>query len=128
MDQEKKEVKEIFINGNVASSKNGKVWTGKYFVNSKQTQAYMKESKADFVKYKDDFLKMLEGKTKPYKLSLRFVRKSKHQFDYINPCQSIHDIMVKEGWLDDDNADEIIPVFEPYEYDKENPGVYIKIL
>ena len=31
-------------------------------------------------------------------------------------------------WLDDDNADEIIPVFEPYDYSKEKPGVVIGIL
>lgn len=27
----------------------------------------------------------------------------------------------------DDNADEVLPIFEPYEYDKEKPGVYIKL-
>ena len=36
--------------------------------------------------------------------------------------------MVKYGWITDDNADIIIPVFEQYEYNKENPGVYINIL
>ena len=36
--------------------------------------------------------------------------------------------MVKNNWLEDDNCDEILPIFELYEYDKENPGVTIKIL
>ena len=36
--------------------------------------------------------------------------------------------MVKAGWIEDDNADFIIPVFEHYTYDKKNPGVYIEIL
>ena len=36
--------------------------------------------------------------------------------------------MVKNGWIEDDNMNFIIPVFEPYEYDKENPGVIIKII
>ena len=36
--------------------------------------------------------------------------------------------MVKHGWIEDDNMTYLIPHFEPYEYDKENPGVEIKIL
>ena len=36
--------------------------------------------------------------------------------------------MVKNGWIEDDNAEFIIPVFEQYEYDKEKPGVYITII
>ena len=36
--------------------------------------------------------------------------------------------MVKNNWIEDDNAEYMIPVFEQYEYDKENPGVYITIL
>ena len=36
--------------------------------------------------------------------------------------------MVKHGWLPDDDCSLLIPVFEPYEYDKENPGVEIKLI
>ena len=36
--------------------------------------------------------------------------------------------MVKHGWIEDDNMTFIIPSFEKYEYDKENPGVEIKII
>ncbi len=118
----------IFISGNVSSSKNGKTWTGKFLVNSKQSQSYIKASKQDYLDNKDTFLKMLEGKSKPYKVSFTFVRKSKHKFDYINPCQTVQDLMVKYEWIDDDNCDEMIPVFEPYVYDKDEPGVYIKVL
>ena len=68
------------------------------------------------------------GKIKPYKISFRFIRGSRHKFDYINAVQLPLDLFVKYGILEDDNADEVIPVFEPYEYDKANPGVYITIL
>ena len=34
----------------------------------------------------------------------------------------------KHNWIDDDNCENILPVFEPYEYDKENPGVEIKLI
>jgi Holliday junction resolvase RusA-like endonuclease len=71
---------------------------------------------------------MLEGKDKPYKVSFKFIRKSRHKFDYVNPLQTVLDLMVKYLWIEDDNADEIIPSFEPYEYNKEEPGVIIKIL
>ena len=36
--------------------------------------------------------------------------------------------MGQHHWIDDDNCENILPVFEPYEYDKENPGVEIKLI
>jgi hypothetical protein len=40
----------------------------------------------------------------------------------------VQDDMVKAGWIEDDNAEFILPVFEQYTYDKSNPGVWIEIL
>tara|TARA_R110001592_G_scaffold108024_2_gene302161 strand:+ start:8768 stop:9142 length:375 start_codon:yes stop_codon:yes gene_type:complete len=121
-------LKEIFIPGNVPSSKNSKQWTGKMLINSKATRAYIKNSTEFYMKNRVAFQGMLKGKEKPYLLSLQFIRGTKHKFDYINPTQTIHDVMVKFNWLKDDNCDEIIPIFEKYKYDKENPGVIIKII
>lgn len=118
----------IWIPGNVASSKNGKTWTGKFLVDSKQTQAYKKASIQAYKDNKEAFLKLLEGKEKPYRIQFTFIRKSRHKFDYINPCQTVQDFMVTHGWLEDDNMDEMIPVFQPSRYDKENPGVFIEVL
>ena len=120
----------IFIPGNVPSSKNSKRWTGKILIHSKTTMRYIKESKEFYVKYKNKFLSLLNesNQQKPYRVSFKFIRGSKHKFDYVNPLQTVQDLMVKNGWLDDDNCEELIPVFEVYEYNKENPGVYIKIL
>ena len=42
--------------------------------------------------------------------------------------QTVQDDMVKGGWIEDDNAEFILPVFIQYTYDKKNPGVYIEIL
>ena len=36
--------------------------------------------------------------------------------------------MVKHGWIDDDNADEIIPILDVYDYNKQDPGVIIKVI
>ena len=119
---------QIFIGGNVPSSKNGKRWTGKMLIHSKTVMKYIKSTKADYLSNKEKFKSLLEGKTAPYKISFTFVRGSKHKFDYINPCQTVQDLMVKYGWLEDDNCENIIPSFVPYTYDKANPGVIIKVL
>jgi hypothetical protein len=121
-------LKEIFIPGNVPSSKNSKQWTGKMLINSKATRAYIKATMGFYMGSRVDFQKMLKGKEKPYKLSLQFIRGTKHKFDYINPAQTVQDLMVKYNWIKDDNCEEIIPVFEKYKYDKKNQGVIIKIV
>lgn len=119
---------EIFIPGNVPSSKNGRVWTGKFFIASKSVQKWRKETEPYWKQHKQEFLDALEGLEKPYKISMRFVRGSKHEFDYLNPAQTIQDEMVKHGWLEDDNASIVIPVFQLFSYDKKNPGVYVNII
>ncbi len=118
----------IFIGGNVPSSKNGKRWTGKILIHSKTVMTYISNTKSDYLQNKENFLKLLEGKEPPYTISFKFIRGSKHRFDYINPAQTVQDLMVKYGWIEDDNCEWIIPCFEAYEYNKEAPGVYIKVL
>ena len=122
----------IFIPGNVPSSKNGRRWTGRYFIVSKQTQRYYKNSKKYWIEHKKEFKKLLKGKDSqnkaPYRITFKFVRKSRHKFDYINPAQTVQDQMVKYGWITDDNAEEMIPIFLEFEYNKDNPGVYINVL
>ena len=117
----------IFIPGNVPSSKNTKQWTGRYLVWSKAAQKYVKDTEEYWLEYKNTFKKATRGKSKPYWIKFKLIRGSKHKFDYPNPLQTLLDLMVKYEWISDDNADEIIPVFEPYEYNKKNPGVIIKI-
>lgn len=118
----------IFIPGNTPSSKNSRVWTGKFFIASKAVAKWRKESKEAWESNKDKFLN--EIKDKPFPLSIRFtfVRQSKHKFDYANPLNTVQDEMVKHGYLEDDNADILIPSLSPYKYDKLNPGVYIEVL
>jgi len=117
-----------FIPGNVPSSKNGRRWTGKYFISSKATTKYRKDTKKYYDKFRKSFRKELAKLELPVKISFKFIRGSRHKFDYINPAQTVQDDMVKNYWIDDDNCENIIPEFEPYEYDKENPGVEIKLI
>lgn len=117
-----------FIPLNVPSLKNGKQWTGKYLISSKSVTNYIKQTKPWYNVIKFSLIAELETKTKPYKISFKFIRGSRHKFDYINAAQLPLDILVDIGVLEDDNADEVIPVFEPYEYNKEKPGMIITIL
>ena len=119
---------EIFISNNVPSSKNGKRWTGKYLIHSKTTMNYIKNTKEEYVMNKEKFHYMIKEKEIPYKVSFKFHRSTRRKFDYINPAQTVQDLMVKYGWIEDDNCNYIIPYFEEYEYNKEKPGVTIKVL
>lgn len=117
-----------FIPGNVPSSKNGRRWTGKYFIASKATMTYRKDTKSYYEDYAAPFKEELAKYEFPVKIGFTFYRGSRHKFDYLNPAQTVQDDMVKAGWIEDDNAEFIIPAFEQYSYDKENPGVSIEIL
>ena len=122
------EKNKIFIPGNVPSSKNSKQWTGKFLVNSKAVQRYIKESKPFWLENKNKFKEMSNGLRLPLVVSFCFIRGSRRKFDYINPAQTVNDLMVKYNWIQDDDCCNILPVFEPYKYDKNKPGVTIKIL
>jgi hypothetical protein len=124
----------IFIPGNVPSSKNSKVWTGRFLVHSKATRKYIKESEKHWKKHAAAFRKELKNQSKPYRIGFRFVRGSKHKFDFINPVQTVQDLMVAYKWIEDDNTDIMVPV--PYKYpedsgyysyDKKYPGVFIML-
>ena len=118
---------EIFINGNVPSSKNGKRWTGKYLIHSKTTMRYIKESKLEYIEHTSIFKNYVKQYEPPFVIHFKFYRKSRRKFDYVNPLQTVQDLMVKYDWLEDDSSDHLLPVFDVYEYDKEKPGVTIKI-
>lgn len=64
----------------------------------------------------------------PLRIQFTFIRSSQRRFDFCNACQTCEDLMVKNEWIEDDSADHIVPVFAPYEYNKNEFGVKIKIL
>jgi Holliday junction resolvase RusA-like endonuclease len=120
--------KSIFLVGNVPSSKNSKQWTGKFLVNSKTVQNYLKTHEKQYLDLKDDFLELIKDKEFPLKIGFYFVRDSRRRADHINLAQLPCDLMVKHGWIPDDDMSHLIPVFLGYEVDKENAGVGICIL
>ena len=128
----------IFISGNTPSSKNSKriititnKKTGKKttrLINSEVTEKYIKNSKADWLVNKNEFLKILKGKEKPYRIELYFIRDSRRRFDYINAAQIIFDLMQEYGYIEDDDSTNVIPIFKGFEVDKARTGVKIEVL
>lgn len=125
---------EWFITYNVPSKKNSRI---NFVRNGKQISL----PSANHKKYKDvtkmqynifgiEFRKAIEhyGLKPPFRVEFTFVRGSKHRFDYCNAAQTCEDLFTENNWIEDDSADFLIPSFKPYQYDKNNPGVHIKLL
>lgn len=121
---------EIYIKGNIPSSKNSKQWTGKMLINSKTVRNYINNYGYQWTSLEniESFKSMIKDRVKPYKIGFYFIRDTARKFDYINAAQLPCDLMVKAGMIDDDNCNEIIPVFLGYEVDIKNAGVKISIL
>lgn len=127
----------IFIPYSVPSSKNGRRSFGRYNIASDATMKYRSITEAIYRDNTAIFNNLLGENKKPYIIGLHFVRASKHKFDFNNCNQTIADIIKKDKkknwfWVEEDNMDEVI--FVPFEidgklysYNKENPGVYIKV-
>lgn len=127
----------IFIKGNVPSSKNSKQVFHKgnktIVIWSKTALKYLKESEEEWLQNKFIFIEELSDLLPPYKIGFHFVRGSKHSYDFVNPLQTVQDLMVKYEWIKDDNVDILIPfpliINNNYtSYSKENPGVFISII
>jgi hypothetical protein len=129
----------IFIPYNTPSSKNSKqlVWApskkepGKktpIFTDSKVTKRYKKNTGMLYKMNAKRFREAYDAMEKPVKVSFKFFRDSKRKFDYINPMQTVQDMMVTYEWIEDDNADCIIPICEQYEINKQEPGVLITLI
>lgn len=145
-----------FIPGNVPSLKNSKVKTSKGIFPSKTVSKYLKsfgissyssekkivsiQKKFNGNRFIDYFLKEeldkineLRKEKKPICIGFHFIRDSKRRFDFGNACQIICDLMTAYDIIEDDNMNCLIPIplmvdYNWYSYDKENPGVLIKVI
>lgn len=120
----------IFIPGHVPSSKNSMVPFKGRMVYSKETTTYKKQSEIHWRVFASKFRELCQGKEKPYRIEMTFIRPDRRKADHHNLCQLPMDIMVKMGWLDDDNMDEalVIPGNPPYGHDPKLPGILIRVL
>lgn len=142
----------LFIKGAVPSLKNSKIKTSKGIFSSKTVKKYLSSLgiqsysclRKEVVGYKTRpnlFLNevvpqmetLLQNKKPPFEVGFHFVRGTKHKFDFNNANQLIADLFVAHNIIEDDNMDYFIPyAFKIngnfYSYDKEYPGVWIKII
>ena len=141
----------IFLKGNVPSSKNSKVKTKRGIFHSKTVVKYLRElgvnkysvSKKEVVGYKtrpnnfealrEPFKQMVGNKKYPLLVGFHFVRGTKHKCDFHNMVQLVADLLVAHNFIEDDNMDYFLPIplkikKEYYSYNKDMPGVYIKVL
>ena len=112
--------------GNAIKSPSGKYQIIVY--NTEQYKRYLMQTKSYYELYAAIFRGMLKGKEPPYRIEFLFVRAGNKLFDYANMVQGPQDLMVKHGWLKDDKAALMIPVFSAYVIDKRNPGLIIRVL
>lgn len=120
----------IFIPKNVPSKKNSKRITTlgngkKTLLSSKTCYNYERETSSSYRINKEIFQEMTKDLKPPFNVFFKLIRKDKQRFDYNNILQMVQDMMVSFEWLEDDNANFLIPVIVPYEIDKKNPGVFI---
>ena len=141
----------IFIPGNVPSSKNSRINTKHGSFASKTVKAYLNSlgiqsysSSKKLVKgyvnkpnlienLREDFLKQTSGKQLPLEIGFHFVRDSRRKFDFHNIVQVVLDLLTASDFIIDDNMDCVIPFAlkrdgKFYSVDKENCGVWIKII
>lgn len=145
---------EIFIPGHIPSLKNSKIKTSRGIFMSKGCLKYIRSlniqgyssSKKIVKEYKDIlnkpnlFSKFLLPLSKelllsdyPIILGFHFIRKTKAEFDFNNANQLILDLLTAHELIPDDSMVYIIPQAYKknnmwYSIDKNNPGVYIKII
>lgn len=121
----------LFIEGNIPSSKNSKMWTGKHLIRSKAVSNYLKEYEEKWDEYKSIFQRNLTQRDLPLKIGFHFVRKTKAlHYDWHNLIQLPLDLMQKYHWIADDDITHVIPIPMPMNnsfssYNKLNSGVFI---
>lgn len=141
----------IFVPFNIPSLKNSKIKTSRGIFASKTVKKFLtalgiqrySSSKKEVIGYakrpnlfeeiRNQFELELEGKKQPYLIGFHFVRNSKRNFDFNNANQIILDLLTAHDMIEDDSCNIMIPVplmieGKFYSIDKENPGVYIKLI
>ena len=109
-----------------------KIGIQKYSVSRKEVKGYVTKPNL-FLEKKELFLKIKGSKAYPLKIGFHFVRDSKRNFDFHNAVQIIADLMVAHDFIEDDDMNHFLPFpilinNQYFTIDKNNPGVFIKIL
>lgn len=113
-------------NGNPLMKENGKMKT--ISLKSVAVVKYISESQRYWERYFQIWQQMIKDLPLPLHVKFHFARKTKANFDWINPTQTVQDIMVKFGYIQDDNTKCLKPSFGEEWVDKDKPGVYIEVI
>lgn len=122
------------IYGELYSSKNSrqiffnKTTGRRYVAKSAIAQQDERELCNKLLNIKKAFLAVTKYREKPLNIKFKIYRETRRRFDYINIIQNLCDCMVKVGLLEDDNANELLPIFEPYGVDALKPRVELEVL
>jgi hypothetical protein len=66
---------------------------------------------------------------RPVVIEFAFIRDSRREFDFINGCQLVQDMMVKSGWLKDDSMKYLCPMFNPeVRVSKPHAGILLRVV
>jgi hypothetical protein len=76
----------------------------------------------------DAFRREAQARELPLRLHVSIYRRTAARFDYNNICQNLFDCMVHAGLLVDDCADQLLPIYKPYEIDANHPRVELRVL
>ena len=119
-----------FIGRNVPSSKNNRQLVGKRIIKNKLCQEYTKWVEPLFIAQKDEWEKMKQEHTeRPLMVGMYFYRDSKRRFDFNNVSQILCDMMTANNYIEDDNINEMIPVYLGHEVvKKEQSGVKLSVV
>jgi len=122
----------IILQGlNVPSSKNSKILTGKRIIKSKLCQNYIKWATPLLQSQKEKWEKIKsKHPERPLRIGFYYFRDSTRIFDANNVSQILCDLMVENGYVDDDNVYEMVPVYLTHKivYDKKESGVWFTII
>lgn len=72
--------------------------------------------------------RMTAGRSFPLHVCFSIFRRTNGIFDYINITQSLQDMMTKAGYIPDDNARFLLPVFDEFQIDPSNPRTILTII
>lgn len=117
------------IGQNVPSKKNSKIITkSKRVISSKLVQCYERWCSPILKQQLPTWQKMNQNKPLPLRVSFYFFRDSKRKWDFVNIVQVIADLMQKEGYIEDDDTKNFIPLYAGEEVTtKKESGVIITI-
>lgn len=116
---------EIFIPGNVPSSKNSRMKTKSgAIIKNPRCFLYEKGVKKILIDNRDLFKDSIRDKNKPIFIGLHFIRNSRRRADFHNLVQLIADLLVKYNWIEDDNMNEVF--FIPFRIDGKWHSINVK--